>query len=210
MKYHNFDKLGDILSTVAKESGLDVGISQIALFNLWSEAVGKRFKRTTKAIKIHNKVLTIATKSPTVTQELTMFKGDVLKKLTMLTQNLDIEIKEIIFNHKIWAEMENKANKKEEIQHRKYLPSPSNVDLEKIELPKSIKEEIEYSFKDTQNLTEEVKQKIVKTITDDIKRQIWKKERNYPVCIKCSMVLDFVDEGEEPICPVCKNFTQAI
>jgi len=203
LKYHNFDKLGDILSEVAKQSGLDAGISQIALFNLWTEAVGSRFKKTTKAIKIHNKVLTVATKSPSVTQELTMFRADVLKKLSVITQNLNIEIKEIIFNHKIWDEMNKQANKKEEFEYRRYLPAPSNVDLLKIELPQSIKEEIENSFKNTQNMSEEVKQKIVKTITDDIKRQIWKKERNYPVCKKCSMVLDFVDENKEPICPVC-------
>lgn len=206
MKYHNFDKLSDVLTTVARQSGLDAGISQMALFKLWSEAVGNRFKKTTKPIKLHNRVLTIATKSPAVTQELTMFRVDILKKLEMFSKNLDIEIKEIIFNHKIWGEMEQKAMAKEEFSHRKYLPAPSDVDLLKIELPQSIRAEIEQSFVSTQNLSEETKQKIIQTITMDIKRQIWKKEHNYPVCTKCSMVLDFIDEGEEPICPVCKNF----
>lgn len=204
MKYHDFDKLSDVLSMVAKKSGLDAGISQLALFNLWSETAGNRFKKTTKAIKLHNKVLTIATKSPAVTQELTMFRGDILKKLAVLSKNLEIEIVDIIFNHKIWGEIEQKAKQKEEFSHRKYLPAPSDVDLLKIELPQSIKEEIEQSFVNTKNLSEETKQKIVQTIINDIKRQIWKKERNYPVCAKCSMVLDYIDDGEEPICPVCK------
>lgn len=189
--------------TVARKSGLEAGISQLALFNLWSEAVGNRFKNTSKALKLHNKVLTIATKSPAVTQELTMFRTEILKKLSVLTQNLNLEIKEITFNHKIWAELTKQNQKKEEFSYKKYLPAPSDVDLLKIELPQSIKEEIESSFVNTENLSEEVKQKIIKTMSDDIKRQIWKKERNYPTCTHCSMVLDFIEEGKEPLCPVC-------
>lgn len=203
MKYHNFDKLSDVLMNVAKQSGLDAGISQTVLFNLWSETVGNRFKKTTKAVKIHNKILTVATKSPSVTQELSMFKMDILKKLDVLTQNLDIKIKEIIFNHKIWDEINKNNEEIKEFSYRKYLPAPSDADLAKIELPQKMKEEIENSFVNTQNLPEEVKQKIIKTVSNDIKCQIWKKERNYPVCRKCFMVLDFIDEGKEPICPVC-------
>lgn len=208
MKYHNFCKLGDVLSDVAKKSGLESGISQIALFGLWAEVVGGRFKSSTKAIKIQNKTLTIATKSPSVTQELSFFKADVLKKMQVLTKNLNIEIKEIIFNHKIWNELNKENNKKEEIQYRKYLPSPSDFDIEKIEIPQNIKEELEKSFEKTENLSEEIKQKIIKTVINDIKRQIWKRERNYPVCEKCFTVLDFIDEGEENLCPVCKSFCE--
>lgn len=205
MKYHNFDKVSDVLSQVMKQSGIDVGISQIALFNLWSEVVGKRFLKTTKAIKLHGKTLTIATKSPSVTQELVMFKADILKKLSMLTQNLDIKIEEIAFNHKIWAEINKTSEKKEEFEYRKYLPAPKDGDIAQIELPQSIKEEIEKSFENTENISDEMKQKIIKTISDDIKRQIWKKERNYPLCENCFIPLDYVDEGQEPLCPVCKN-----
>lgn len=205
MKYHNFDKLGDILSSVAKQSGLDSGISQIALLNLWSEVVGSRFKKNTKAIKINGKILTIATKSSTVTQELSMFKADIIKKFDAMTKNLNIKIEDIIFNHKIWSEVNKEAVKKEEIQYRRYLPAPSDFDIEQIEIPQNIKEDIEKSFENTQNLTEEVKQKIVQTIIKDIKRQIWRKERNYPICSKCFMPMDYIEDGQEPICPVCKS-----
>lgn len=205
MKYHNFDKLGDVLMTVAKKSGLDAGISQTVLLNVWAEAVGNRFKNTTKAVKIHNKILTIATKSPVVTQELSMFKTDILKKLDVLTKNLDIKIKEITFNHKIWDEINKTYEEKTEFSYRKYLPAPSDADLAKIELPANIKEEVENSFVGTENLSEEIKQRMIKTVLNDIKSQIWKRERNYPVCGKCFMVLDFIDEGKEPICPVCST-----
>lgn len=205
MKYHNFDKLGDILSTVAKQSGMNVGISQIALFNLWSQVVGNRFYKTTKAIKINGKTLTIATKSPAVTQELIMFKADILKKLDMMTKNLDIKIEDIIFNHKIWNEINKESNIKEEIQYRKYLPAPTDFDIEQIEIPQNIKEEIEKSFENTQNLSDEVKQKIINTTINDIKRQIWRKERNYPLCSKCFMPMDYIEEGQAQLCPVCKN-----
>lgn len=197
--------MGDILSDVAKKSGLELGISQIALFNLWAEVVGNRFTSSTRAVKIQNKMLTIATKSPSVTQELTFFKADILKKMQVLTKNLKIEVEEVNFNHKIWNELNKENNKKEEIQYRKYLPSPSDFDIEKIEIPQNIKEEIEKSFEKTENLSEEIKQKIIKTVINDIKRQIWKKERNYPICKKCFTVLDFIDEGEENLCPVCKS-----
>ena len=203
MKYHNFDKLGDVLMAVAKKSGLEAGISQTVLFNLWTEAVGSRFRKNTKPVKIHNKTLTIATKSPSVTQELSMFKADIMKKLDVLTKNLDIKIKEIIFNHKVWDEIHQNSGTKEEISYRKYLPAPSDADLAKIELPQNLKEEIEKSFEKTENLSEEIKQKIIKTVSNDIKSQIWKRERNYPVCKKCFMVLDFIEEGKESICPVC-------
>ncbi len=205
MKYHNFDKLGDILMTVAKQSGLDAGISQTVLLNIWSETVGNRFKSTTKAVKIHNKILTIATKSPAVTQELSMFKTDILKKIQILTKNLDLKINEIIFNHKIWNEINKTGEEKTEFLYRKYLPAPSNADLARIELPSNIIEEVENSLVGTENLSEEIKQRMIKTVLNDIKSQIWKKERNYPVCKKCFMVLDFIDEGKEPICPVCSS-----
>ena len=205
MKYHNFDKIGDVLSSVAKQSGMNFGISQIALFSLWAEVVGVRFKKNTKAIKINGKTLTIATKSSTVTQELSMFKADILKKLENMTKNLDIKIDEIIFNHKIWNEINKASEKTEETQYRKYLPAPSDFEVEQIEIPQNIKEEIEKSFKNTQNLSEDVKEKIVKTVINDIKRQIWRKERNYPVCSKCFVPMDYIEEGQELLCPVCKS-----
>jgi hypothetical protein len=205
LKYHNFDKIGDILPDVMKQSGINVGISQIALFNLWNEVVGKRFLRTTKAIKLHGKTLTIATKSPAVTQELVMFKADIMKKLSILTKNLEIEVSDLVFNHKVWNEINKTHQKKEEFEYRKYLPAPKDGDIANIELPQNIKEEIEKSFENTANLTEEMKQKIIKTISDDIKRQIWKKERGYPLCQKCFIPLDYIDEGQEPLCPACKN-----
>ncbi|MEI8377031.1 MAG: DUF721 domain-containing protein [bacterium] len=205
MKYHNFDKLGDVLSSVAKQSGMNFGISQIALFSLWAEVVGVRFKKNTKAIKINGKTLTIATKSSTVTQELSMFKADILKKLENMTKNLDIKIDDIIFNHKIWNEINKASEKTEDVQYRKYLPAPSDFEVEQIEIPQNIKEDIEKSFENTQNLSEEIKQKIVKTIINDIKRQIWRKERNYPVCSKCFVPMDYIEEGQELLCPVCKS-----
>ena len=205
MKYHNFDKIGDVLSSVAKQSGMNFGISQIALFSLWAEVVGVRFKKNTKAIKINGKTLTIATKSSTVTQELSMFKADILKKLENMTKNLDIKIDEIIFNHKIWNEINKASEKTEETQYRKYLPAPSDFEVEQIEIPQNIKEEIEKSFKNTQNLSEDVKEKIVKTVINDIKRQIWRKERNYPLCSKCFVPMDYIEEGQELLCPVCKG-----
>jgi NADH pyrophosphatase NudC (nudix superfamily) len=205
LKYHNFDKIGDVLSSVAKQSGMNFGISQIALFSLWAEVVGVRFKKNTKAIKINGKTLTIATKSSTVTQELSMFKADILKKLENMTKNLDIKIDEIIFNHKIWNEINKASEKTEETQYRKYLPAPSDFEVEQIEIPQNIKEEIEKSFKNTQNLSEDVKEKIVKTVINDIKRQIWRKERNYPVCSKCFVPMDYIEEGQELLCPVCKS-----
>ena len=205
MKFHNFDKLGDILSNVAQKSGMNFGISQIALFNLWPEVVGTRFQKNTKAIKINGKVLTIATKSSTVTQELSMFKVDILKKLEIMTKNLGIKIEEIIFNHKIWNEVNQKAEKKEESHYRRYLPAPTDFDIDQIEIPQNIKTEIEQSFENTHNLSEEMKEKITKTIVNDIKRQIWRKERNYPLCSKCFVPMDYIDEGQALLCPVCKN-----
>lgn len=205
MKFHNFDKIGDILPDVLKKAGINVGISQIALFNLWAEVVGKRFLRTTKAIKLHRKTLTIATKSPAVTQELVMFKADLLKKLSILTQNLEIKVEDIHFNHKVWSEVTTDKIAKEQYEYRKYLPAPKDGDIAQIELPQNIQDEIAQSFVNTENLTEEMKQKIIKTISDDIKRQIWKKENGYPLCQKCFIPLDYIDEGQEPICPVCKN-----
>lgn len=205
MKFHNFDKLGDILSGVAKQSGMNFGISQIALFSLWPEVVGVRFKKNTKAIKINGKVLTVATKSSTVTQELSMFKADILKKLETMTKNLDIKIEEIIFNNKIWNEVTQKAEKTQEVEYRRYLPAPTDFDIEQIEIPQNIQADIEKSFINTQNLSEEIKEKITKTIINDIKRQIWRKERNYPLCSKCFVPMDYIEEGQESICPVCKK-----
>lgn len=205
MKFHNFDKLGDILSGVAKQAGVNLGISQIALFQLWPEVVGVRFKKNTKAIKVNGKILTVATKSPTVTQELSMFKADILKKLDTMTKNLDIKIEEIIFNHKIWNEINQKAEAKQEVQYRRYLPAPTDFDIEQIEIPQNIKTDIEKSFEHTHNLSEEMKEKIITTIVNDIKRQIWRKERNYPLCSKCFVPMDYVEEGQELLCPVCKS-----
>lgn len=204
MKFNDFDKVGDILSSVAKKSGLDNGLSQLAFFNVWSEIVGQRFKNTSKAIKINGNTLIVATRSPAITQELSMFKADILKKIQKTTQKLDINIKDIQFNHKVWREIGKKYNEaKKEDERITYLPTPTDSDIEKIEVPDSIAEEIRNSISNT--FEEELRQKMFTTMINDIKRQIWRRERNYPTCVKCSMVLDFIEEGVEPICPVCRN-----
>lgn len=205
MKYHNFDKISDILSDVAKKSGMDFGVSQMALFNVWPSIVGNRFKNTSKAIKISGKTLTVATKSPSITQELSMFKAEILEKIEKTAKNLNIKVSEINFNHKIWAEIGKKYNEaKQEEQKIKYLPAPSTSDIEDVEVPDSIIQEIEQSI--SKGFDDELQNKMFTTMINDIKRQIWKRERGYPVCVKCAMVLDFIEEGVDPICPVCKNY----
>lgn len=213
MKYHNFDKLSQIVEELAKKNHWDIYSQKMVLFNLWDEIIGNRFKKTTKPFKIKNTTLIVSTKSVMVSQELEFQKKVIIEKISKFTKNLDIKITDVLFNHLSWQNLSNNTSFPQKIERRKYLPFPNEDDIKNIKLPDNLIENIKNSLESSQNLTNEIKQKIINTVFCDIKRQIWKKENNYPICEKCGLVLDYIEQKEGPIlCSVCsaeentKNF----
>lgn len=206
LHYHNFDKLSQIVENLAKKNHWDIYSQKMVLFNLWDEIIGSRFKKSTKPYKIKNNKLIVLTKSVMISQELEFQKKYILENISKFTKNLDIKITNIVFDHLNWLNVQDvqKINKK--IERIKYLPAPNEEDIKNIKLPENLIENIENSLKNSQNLTEEMKKKIINTVLSDIKRQIWKKENNYPVCEKCGMVLDYIEQKEGTIlCRVCSS-----
>ncbi len=105
--YSEFTKLADILneSVLAdKKFGqtLDYCVSCSMLFGFWKDVVGKRFEKVSVPYEFKNSVLYVSVMSPVVTQELSMFKADIIKKYEPYAQGLNFVIKEIRFDYKNW------------------------------------------------------------------------------------------------------------
>ncbi len=103
-----FENINSVLGKVAVDLGLDKGLKQQEFAKLWPKIVGKRFEKNSRVIYIQSRadmdILTVAVSSPVVAQELSFFKDDILKKIKTVAKDFNYNIKEIIFNHRLWEE----------------------------------------------------------------------------------------------------------
>lgn len=206
--YTGFESLGDIMGGVTKKLGIERGLKEITLLKIWPKLVGKRFENSSRAISIINKgkidILFVAVKSSVVSQELYMFKFDILKKIKLSADSLGFNITDINFSTKFWeTEVKAEEEKNEEYMNF-YTIEPTDEEMQEIEVPQNIidlaKKSISY-----QNFSDEkLKNRMLNTVINDIKTQIWRKNKGFPCCEGCGIPLTHVRETEKPLCPACK------
>lgn len=202
------DSIKNIMGFFTKKIGLDLRMRESVFFNSWNDIVGFRFKNNTKAMMIKSKkninTLIVAVKSPVISQELFLFKKDLLKRIENYSKPLNLRVDDIYFDVKLWKEYKKEEIHLSDNESIKYLKEPSDFDLDYIDVPKSILDDIENSLKNVHFADEKLKNRMKKLMIKDIKSEIWKKEKNYPSCEKCGITLNYIIEGEPVLCPSCK------
>jgi len=201
--------LNSILNKVLKDIGVERGLREIAFMNMWSEIVGPRFKDNSKVVSIKRKsdhdVLLVAVSSSVVSQELFLYKKDILRKLSHIALTLEFNIKDLIFSTKLWAEKQESSfinNKQDDVHFFKV--NPTNKELEEISVPETIIDSIKSSI-NTQNFSSpELKGRMLNTIIKDIKTQIWRKNKGFPSCVGCGIPINYYNPNKEKLCPSCE------
>ena len=209
MKKYGPEKLNNILANVTKNLGIDRGMKEISFFNMWPDIVGERFSKNTKAVSVkkgrHSDTLIVAVSSSLVASDLYFFKSDILNKIQKVSFSLGLNIKDIVFNHKIWMEFRAIPESEEyKTCIKTYDDTPTVEELDNIELPENIVNDVKNSV-DTQYLEQnEIKDRMFNLIINDIKLQVWRKNKGFPSCEKCGITLVYVNQNEETLCPSCK------
>ena len=208
---NSFNNLDSVLNSVMVDLGLDKGLKQQEFAKLWSKIVGPKFQNSSKVVYLQSRqgedILTVAVSSPAVSQELSFFKEDIIKKIKVVAKDFNYNIKDIFFDSKLWEELKEDIKQKKEEENKNFYKIEKNFseeDLKKIQLPESVVESIKDSLKDQKFSSEEMKEKMFNIIIKDLKTQEWRKNNGFPVCSKCGIAINYYSPESENLCPACK------
>ncbi|MDD3013806.1 MAG: DUF721 domain-containing protein [Candidatus Gastranaerophilales bacterium] len=205
----DFESLSSVLDKVIKKLGIDRGLKEITLINLWSEAVPYKFRNNSKAVSVVNKgtydALLVAVSSSAVSQELFLQKKEILKNLSIISLSLEFKIKDLILSTKLWQEVQEipVLKQKQEVTHI-FIKNPTEADLYNISVPEKIVDFIKESIKTQNYNSDELKNNMLDMIIKDIKTQIWRKNNGFPVCPQCGIPINYYNENKKILCPSCK------
>lgn len=112
MKNNDFSKISDILNGSVLNSGrfgqaLEKSMSCGMLFSFWKNVVGKRFEKLAIPYDLKGTTLFVSVMSPTVLQELSFFKADIIQKYAPYAEGLSFKISDIRFDYKNWYSIKN-------------------------------------------------------------------------------------------------------
>lgn len=80
-KYQNGGEISDIIRDILKNRGWGAKVEEHKVFSVWGEVVGDRVAKNSAPKQINRGALVVITKNPTWTQQLTMMKEKIIKKL---------------------------------------------------------------------------------------------------------------------------------
>ncbi len=176
--YSEFNQIGGILDSVLKGSSLQSGLKKTTLRQFWGKIVGKKFEKVSKPESIQKNLLIVACANSFVTSELTMFKLDILKKLSPYTKSLNIDIKDIVFSHKIWKDETETENSTNAETQEHFFTDPDSIDYESIELDENELDSIKNCVSRNTFATEEQRKRMYDAIVKDLKYQKYTNEKN--------------------------------
>lgn len=199
--------INSVLNGVIRKLGVDRGLRESTLKNIWPEIIGDRFKNSSKLISIIKKgnydVLLVAVQTASVSQELMLNKISILKKISSIAHSLEFFPKDIMFNTKLWMEFYQETDKVEDSVHI-LIKKPIDSELKDIQVPESLINQVRESVNSQNFSTPEMKDRMMNTILRDIKTQIWRKNNGFPICENCGIPLNIYKKDETPLCPSCK------
>lgn len=207
---YGLTSLSSVMDDVVKKLGLDRRFREITLINMWPEIIGNRFRDKSRALYVKRKdnidVLVLAVYSSVISQELTLHKNIILNKIAPVAHSLEFNVKDLVFNSSLWKpENKNIVNdlySDPEIIH--INNNPTDEDLESISVPENIIFMIRESINNQTFSSPEFKDRLMNTIIKDVKIQIWKKEKGFPICERCGIPINFYHQKEKKLCPSCK------
>ncbi len=211
-KNKNFSKLNSVLSKIFVDMGLERRLNEVAFFNYWPEVVGSKFDKDSKAVFVRKKegydILIVAVSSSVVAQELYLYKQNLINKVHKMGRSFKFNIKDIHFNTKLWEKdefRENKTAKPPENAIKRFDKTPLAKDLDDIILPESVAKDIEESMDSHKFVSPEQREKMLRTIVNDIKTQIWMKNNGFPCCEECGIPLRRYNTTKDKIlCSSCE------
>ena len=173
--YSDFDDIGSVLDSVVKNSDLQYGIKKSVLTKFWSKVVGKKFENYSKPASLNrNGILTVACANAAITNELTMFKQDILKKLEPYSKSLDLKIEDIIFSHKIWVEEKTEQTLEVSSSNESFIKKESEevlINYDEIELDEAEIQAIQNCINNNKFASEEQRERMFEAILKDLKYQ---------------------------------------
>ena len=181
--YSEMDSLGCVMDTVLQNSNLKQGVKKATLFKFWNKVVGKKFESVSEITALNvtpeKTILTVACANAAVTSELTMFKTQLIKKMNVYANPLDINIDDILFSHKIWQTTpKNSFENKTPIQtENPYLENLDGFEPDKIELDEDEIKQIKANVESNSALTPQQKERLLNSIINDIKVQKFLKSK---------------------------------
>lgn len=104
-RHDGFSSIGEIIDeTLADNPRYKFAIKCSTLFSFWEQVVGPKFAKFSKPVNLNYNKLFVVCKNPAVVQELTMFKADLLKKISKFCEPLNLKITDFVFSYKDWEE----------------------------------------------------------------------------------------------------------
>ncbi len=166
--YSEFNNIGSVLDSVIKNSDLQYGIKKSTLTKFWDKIVGKKFENYSRPTSLNrNGLLTVACANSMVTNELTMFKQDILKKLEPYSKSLDLKIEDIVFSHKIWTEEKEQL----EVDSSNHTTEQAEINYDEIELDEEEIKSIQNCIDNNKFASEEQRKRMFEAIVKDLKYQ---------------------------------------
>ena len=167
----------EVLDEFKQKYGFDKSIKQSTLFGFWKKIVGKKFANNTKCINLNDEgVLTVACKNSFISNELFMFKEEILRKTNVYATPLGLTVVDLNFSHKIWKEEKTALN--QEFQEASPPPKIPDELLDKVDLDVDDIEIIKNSIDDLTFVDDEQKIKMFNAIMKNLKEQKMKNQKN--------------------------------
>lgn len=171
----DFTSIGEILNKNLDENPrYKFALKCSTIFSFWGDIVGKKFEKFTKPDGIKAGKLKVLCKNPAFAQELTMFKSQLLKKIQTYANPLGIEVNDIIFSYKDWA---NAVEKFQEIEDE-FLPFLTDEELNSQEISENDIKTIFESIEKLDFMPPKTKEKYFSDIVKNLKYQKYKKGNN--------------------------------
>jgi rubrerythrin len=205
-KRSKLTSIENLLPSVTKRLGIDVRLKELMIMNYWSEiAQGKtgkdsrphRLVRTQKGL-----ILYVAAKSAMACQELNMVKIHLLDKLNVMASQIGLRVENIVFSTKYWAEVTSEnIQLMPELKTFEQVKHEDDFNIDNLKLS----EKQELFIEDTiaqLDFDEDIKNKLKLVMQRDAKLKLYKKQRGFPVCMRCGVTLG---KQNEEFCPFCRD-----
>ena len=183
MNYKNNETLSigslidsSIFAKSLKDGRLQDIVKHSTIFSFWGEIVGRKFEKITKPYAIKKSIFYVSVKSPVVSQELSLNKKILIKKINSYSMPLGFEIKDIIFEYKNFEVI---ASKNLDNQSKNYADESliwyDYEALDKIEIDPAIMGKIRASVSKISFLNDGQKEKLILKIIQNHKAELLRK-----------------------------------
>lgn len=208
-KNKGFTSLGSLISQYSKHIDLDRGLREVALKKIWNDIIDNVFKENTILLGIKTTaigdVLLVSAKSSVVCQEFLIHKKNIINKVAVSAYSLGFDVKDISVSTKFWEEKkQSSVYNSNSSNYNVFIGNPTESELSELIIPESVLSGLKNAINEKVYPDKEIRDKLLNIAINDIKTQIWRKNKGFPSCKKCGITVNyFLSEGDI-LCPSCK------